>query len=103
MKIKDVAKSVIDTIYSWAGITVTSLDTIPYSEPTAAVAVENPEPPKEELPPNIVWQGILLEDNEVLVYTDEHGEKHLVSKHPVNKNTKYRIITMTADDVARLS
>lgn len=41
---------------------------------------------------SVILQGILLEKNEVLIYTDEKGEKHMITSSPFDPEKEYRVL-----------
>lgn len=47
---------------------------------------------KLDLPNNVVWKGIQLQADEVLLYITEKGEKHIITSHPFDENSYYKII-----------
>ena len=46
----------------------------------------------------LVIEGLLLEDDELLIYQDEKGNYHILSKKPYDKEKEYRIIKMSWKD-----
>jgi hypothetical protein len=44
------------------------------------------------LPRNIVWDGITLDPDELIVYINEKGEYEYITTHPFDENKQYRII-----------
>lgn len=48
---------------------------------------------------DLTLQGLLLSDNELLIFKDEKAEYHVLSKKPYNPDKKYETIFMTWEDL----
>ena len=59
------------------------------------------KPLKKEggLPEAVIWQTTLLQDNDLIVYTDEKGENHLLCRKPLDKTRDYQVIYINYNDV----
>lgn len=47
---------------------------------------------------DILLQGILLQDDELLLYKEESGDWHVFTTQPYDSDKKYNIIKMTWED-----
>lgn len=54
---------------------------------------------KEEL----VIQGMLLADDELLVYKDEEAQYHVIATKPYDKTKSYRTLFMTWEDLPKVA
>lgn len=52
-----------------------------------------------KLPDSVVWQTSVLEKDEVIIYTDEHGEKHVISREPISRNKEYKVLIIDYHDI----
>lgn len=65
----------------------------------------SPEPVVQKeggLPRQLAWQGLLLQDDEIIVYKDDEGSIHYLSRHPIDKDKKYTILQMDSADLKGL-
>lgn len=60
------------------------------------------KPKKKEVPEAVAWQGLLLEEDELLVYTDEDNQRHLFTKLPYDPNKEYIILYLTANEIVEV-
>lgn len=44
------------------------------------------------LPENVVWNGIQLGSDELIVYITEKGEQQFITTHPFDENKYYKVI-----------
>jgi len=44
------------------------------------------------LPPDLVWQTMLLNDDDLLVFTDENRQIHYFTKKPLDPDKEYRVL-----------
>ena len=56
----------------------------------SAVSVQTNEP--IDLPYNIVWKGIQLDDDELILYINEEGEQQMITARPFDEEKYYKII-----------
>jgi hypothetical protein len=64
-----------------------SLEPIP---PFLAISAETNKP--LNLPKNIIWDGITLGSDELIVYINEKGEHEYITTLPFDENKLYKII-----------
>lgn len=53
----------------------------------------------EQLKEEVQLQGLLLSEDEMLVYKDEQAEYHVILTKPFDKNKKYKTIYLTWEDL----
>ena len=54
---------------------------------------------KEELPLALAVQVTLLEDNELILYTDENGEQHVYTSKPYDNGMEYTVLPLYYNDI----
>ena len=62
----------------------------------------NKEEQTKSLQETVVMQGLLLADNELLVYKDESGDFHVLTTKPYNKDKQYSTLFMTWEDLQKV-
>lgn len=55
--------------------------------------------PKLKIKEELVLQGLLLSDKELLIYKDENAEYHVITTQPFDKSKTYTTIFMTFEDL----
>ena len=45
-----------------------------------------------DLPTKIVWDGIQLDSDEMILYIDEKGEQQIITTHPFDDEKYYKVI-----------
>lgn len=67
-----------------------SNDSSEATPPFLAISSKTNEP--VDIPDNIVWKTIQLDDDEMIIYIDEKGEQSFITTRPFNEEKYYRVI-----------
>ena len=44
------------------------------------------------IPSEIIWQTMLLNDDEILIFKDDEQQVHYFTLHPLDKNKHYKVL-----------
>jgi hypothetical protein len=56
----------------------------------SAISAKTNEP--VDLPKDLVWESLQLDEDEAVVYVDEKGEKQIITTQPFDEDKYYRVI-----------
>ena len=69
--------------------------------PTKKQTPKVKQDPKAVLTDALLVQGLLLGDDELLIYKDEHAEYHVIVTKPYDSSKEYKTIFMTWEDLPK--